>query len=282
LQDAALKLDQKDYTGTRVAAEKVLAQSPDDVRALSLLLRSYIAQNQTPTALAKAREYAQRRPASAPVQQYVGQLLLAAGDRPGARKAFEAAKGVNPGLLSAELLLAQMDNMEGKRNEARKRLQGALASQPSNIPGRLLLAEVELADGKPAQAMEQYRKVVEIDSKNAYALNGLAYLLADSKRPDEALKYAQQAKELDPENAAVDDTLGWTYYQKGMYAMAVTHLERATARAGIAVHKYHLAMAYLKAGDPSRGRQNLEAALKMDPNLPEAQMARQLFANTQR
>jgi Tetratricopeptide repeat. len=124
--------------------------------------------------------------------------------------------------------------------------------------------------------------VVELDSKNAYALNGLAYLLADAKRPDEALKYAQQAKELDPENAAVDDTLGWTYYQKGMYAMAVTHLESAAAHAGTAVHKYHLAMAYLKAGDPARGRQNLEAALKMNPNLPEAQMARQIFANPQR
>jgi Tfp pilus assembly protein PilF len=41
-------------------------------------------------------------------------------------------------------------------------------------------------------------------------------------------------------------------------------------------------MAYLKAGDPARGRQNLEAALKMNPNLPEAQMARQIFANPQR
>jgi cellulose synthase operon protein C len=282
LQDAALKLDQKDYTGARAAAEKVLAQSPDDVRALSLLVRSYIAQNQTPVGLTKVREYAQQRPASSPVQEFLGRLLLAVGDRPGARKAFEAAKGASPGLLSAELLLAQMDNMEGKRNEARKRLQGALASQPGNITGRLLLAEVELGDGKPAQAIEQYRKALEIDSKNAYALNGLAYLLADSKRPDEALKYAQQAKELDPGNAAVDDTLGWTYYQKGMYSMAVTHMESAAARAGTAVHKYHLAMAYLKAGDPARGRQNLEAALKMNPNLPEAQMARQIFANTQR
>ena len=94
--------------------------------------------------------------------------------------------------------------------------------------------------------------------------------------------YAQQAKELAPENPAVDDTLGWTYYQKGMYAMAVTHMESAIARESNAVRKYHLAMAYLKAGDPARGRQNLEAALKMNPNLPEAQAARQIFANAPR
>ena len=67
------------------------------------------------------------------------------------------------------------------------------------------------------------------------------------------------------------------YFQKGLYSMAVTYLEGATAREGTARRKYHLAMAYLKAGDQKRGRQTLDAALKMDPNLPEAQAARQVF-----
>jgi len=132
-------------------------------------------------------------------------------------------------------------------------------------------------DGKSVAAIENYRKVVNLDAKNIMGLNGLAYLLADSRQADEALKYAQQAKELAPENAAIDDTLGWTYYQKGMYPMAVTHLESADARDATPRRKYHLAMAYLKAGDQKRGRQTLDAALKMDPNLPEAQAARQLF-----
>ena len=75
----------------------------------------------------------------------------------------------------------------------------------------------------------------------------------------------------------MDDTLGWTYFQKGLYSMAVTYLEGATAKESTARRKYHLAMAYLKAGDQKRGRQTLDAALKMDPNLPEAQAARQVF-----
>jgi len=41
-------------------------------------------------------------------------------------------------------------------------------------------------------------------------------------------------------------------------------------------------MAYLKAGEQQRGRQILVAALKMDPNLPEAQAARRLFGNAPR
>jgi tetratricopeptide (TPR) repeat protein len=91
------------------------------------------------------------------------------------------------------------------------------------------------------------------------------------------LKYAQKAKELAPDNPAVDDTLGWVYYQKGMYVLSVVRLEAATAKEGTAVRKYHLAMAYLKAGKADRGRETLDAALKMNPNLPEAQAAREVF-----
>ena len=280
LQDAVLKFDQKDYAGARASAEGVLSQNPEEVRALDLLVRTYAAQKQLPIGVQKAKEHALRQPTSAAVQQFLGQLLAATGDRAGARQAFEAAKAAKPGLVTVELALAEMDSNEGKRDEARKRLSGVLSSRPNNIPARLFLAQLETKDGKAAAAIEQYRKVLALDEKNAPALNGLAYLLAENGQPDEAIKYAQKAKEVAPDNSAVDDTLGWTYFQKGMYTLAVAHLEGAVAKDGTALRKYHLAMAYLKAGDPKRGRQTFEAALKMDPKLPEAQVARQLFGTT--
>ena len=260
MQDAALKLDQKDYTGARASAEEALKENPEDVRALNVLVQSYAAQKQLPVGVQKVREYAQRQPASAPVQQFLGQLLTTTGDRVGARQAFEAAKAAKPGLLFADLALAEIDTNEGKGDEARKRLSAVVSSHPRNIPGRLLFAQLEVKEGKTAAAIEQYRKVLALDDKNIFALNGLAYLLAESGQPDEAIKYAQKAKEVAPDNAAVDDTLGWTYFRKGMYSLAVTHLESANAKEGTALRKYHLAMAYLKAGDPKRGRQTFEAA----------------------
>jgi len=151
---------------------------------------------------------------------------------------------------------------------------------PRSVPSLVFFAQLEVKEGKFAAAIEQYRKALTVDDKNTFALNGLAYQLAESGQPDEAIKYAQKAKEVAPDNAAVDDTLGWTYFRKGLYPLAVTHLESANAKEGTALLKYHLAMAYLKNGDPKRGRQTFEAALKMDPKLPEAQVARQLFATT--
>jgi len=277
LQDAALRLSDKDYAGARASADKELSQNPDDVRALNLLVQTYAAQKQLPAGLQRARDHALLHPASGPVQLFLGEMLSTTGERAGARKAFQAALAARPGLVEAELALADLDTAEGKRDEARKMLTTVLSAQPGSIPGHMLLAQLEGMEGKNAAAIEQYRKVLALDQKNVFALNGIAYMLAESKQPDEGIKYAQKAKELAPDNAAVDDTLGWTYFRKGMYSMAVTYLEGANAKDGTARRKYHLAMAYLKAGDQKRGRQTLDVALKMDANLPEAQAARQVF-----
>jgi len=277
VQDAAIKLDQKDYAGARKSAEEALDKTPEDTRALFTLVRSYAAQKQTAAAIQTMREYAQKQPNSAPVQQFLGQTLEAAGDRAGARKAFEAAKAARPAFVDADFSLAELDAREGRLYDARKRLSAVVASHPDNKAAHLQLAEFEMATGKIPAAIEQYRNVVALDSKDSMSWNALAYLLAQSKQPDEALKHAQKAKELAPDNPAVDDTLGWIYYQQGSYPLAVVHLEAATGKEGTAVRKYHLAMAYLKAGKPERGRQTLDAALKMNPNLPEAQAARQAF-----
>jgi len=43
--------------------------------------------------------------------------------------------------------------------------------------------------------------------------------------------------------------------------------------------KYHLAMAYAKAGDRQKAEMTLRVALKANPNLQEAQMARALIVD---
>jgi Tfp pilus assembly protein PilF len=92
-----------------------------------------------------------------------------------------------------------------------------------------------------------------------------------------ALKYAEKAVEIAPDRPAYCDTLGWILYRKGVYSSAVRYLEQASRDPGNVVWKYHLAMAYAKAGQVSRGRTTLEAALKINPNLPEAKMAQQMI-----
>ena len=163
--------------------------------------------------------------------------------------------------------------------DARKKLSAVLGKDDASTPAHLWLAETELQAGNSAAAIAQYRKLLEKDSRNLVALNGLGYLLADrANQPDEALKYAQQAKELAPQDPAVEDTLGWVYYCKGLYPVAAGHLEAAVAKEPNARRKYHLAMAYFKSGDRPRGTVQLNQALKMDSTLPEAATAQRMAA----
>ncbi len=281
VQDAVLKFDAKEYAAARAACEEALHMNPADLRSLALLVNTYGAQGQAAQGLQRAEQFAAQQPKSARIQQYLASLYLRAGKTAEARTALEHAKSADPNPTSADLTLAQIDMAEGKLDPARKTLTAVIARDGKNVAAHMMLATLEGSAGNQAVAVEQYRKVVDLDSRNGLALNNLAYLLCENgNQLDEALKYAQLAKEAAPDNQAVDDTLGWTYYRKGIYLSAVKHLESAVAKEGTARRRYHLAMAYAKLGDRTRGRQAFDAAFKMDPKLPEAETARQLLAGT--
>ena len=278
IQDAMLKTGEQNVSGARASLEEALRISPGNVQALNLLVRTYIAQKQTPVALQKVREFAVSHPEYAAIQEYWGESLLVMGDRAQARVAFAAAKRAQPDFTPAELALSRLDAMEGNFDGARKRLSALLASNRANNEAREVLAGVEQAAGNQSAAIDQYRTIADSEPNNIRALNNLAYLLADANKADEALNYAQRAKELLPGNLDVEDTLGWVLYRKGLYAVAVQHLENSAPQEPTGRGQFHLAMAYFKAGDLKRGKQTLRAALVKYPNLPEAKLAEQVQA----
>jgi tetratricopeptide (TPR) repeat protein len=275
-QDAVLKFDDRNYRASRAAVEELLKTDPENVRAVDLLVRTYFAERQPNAGLARLRELAERsqRP---PLNMLLGQWLLATGKSSEARGVFSAVKAANPKSVAPDLALAQADLAERRFDSGRRTLQTVVSAEPGNVVARLLLARIEEQTGNNSAAVEQYRKIVETQPGNTPALNNLAFHLA-AHSPDEALRYAQRAKDLAPEDPAVENTLGWTLYQKGLYSTAVRHLESAAAKQPTARRNAHLAMAYLKSGNRSRGQQALEAAVKLDPDLPEVKAAQDMVA----
>ncbi len=283
LQDAQLRFEGKDMAGGRKSLEEALKIAPEDLRALQLLALSYVREKQVAKALEVVRAQAQQRPNSAALQYFLATQLAGSGKNAEARNALAAAKKAGGNDYKApDLMLAQLDMQEGKRDAARVALTSLLSAPgDTGLQARVLLANLEVAAGNNAAAIEHHRKWLEAQPRNALALNNLAYLLVEyTDQLDEGLKYAQQAKELAPNDLTVEDTIGWAFYKKGLYPTAISHLERsANLQGGTARRKYHLAMAYLKSGDVTRGRAMIEAARKMDPNLPEAAAAQSLLAS---
>jgi tetratricopeptide (TPR) repeat protein len=281
LQEALLKFKDGDLAGGRNLLAEVLNSNPEDLRALDTLARSFVAQNQTDLALDQVRLYAGKRPKSPALQQFLGMAMASTGKFVEARSAFEAAKASDPNYVGADFALAELDLTEGKLDSAGTRLNAVLSGNPDNVDARLLLGMVEEVSGKFDQATANYRKVLANESRNLFALNNLAYRLAnDSTQSDEALKYAQAALEIGPDNPAIQDTIGWAYYRKGLYKNALPYLTSASASGKVPVRLYHLAMLYGQLGDQKRARQIFDTAYHLNSSLPEAKLAQDLLART--
>ncbi len=284
VQDASLKMERKDYAGARASLNEELDRAPDDLRALNLLASTYAAEKQPAAALQAVRERVAKNPKSAPMQLFLAEILMANHQNTAARTALAAAKAANPRYTPADVILARLDFAEGRADQAAQTLSGVLTQQPDNVNARMLLAAIHETKGNGAGAIEDYKKVLETQPGNVLALNNLAFELSKKNEQsdlDEALKYARKGAELAPDAPAVENTLGWVLYRKGLYSMAIPHLEKAASREPNARRECHLAMAYLQVGDKERGQRSLLAAMKLDPNLPEIKNAQLLLNQMQ-
>ena len=270
LQDAIVRMMVRDYAGARAAAEEVLSANPEDARAARIVTDSYAAQGDGRKALERLTQIVAARPGSAPLQHMLGQWYLSSGNLAAARNAFEAARVADPKSSQEEFALAEVDRREGRSESASQRLANIVAANPRDISALMKRATLEDKSGNRSAATGLYRNILDMDASNIPALNNLAYDLALTD-PNEALKFAQQALELAPGDSAIRDTLGWVYYRKGIYRTAVIHLKEAVAKKPTPRREFHLAMAYLKAGDRSLGEPMLRKALNQDPTLAQTE-----------
>jgi tetratricopeptide (TPR) repeat protein len=278
LQDAILKVEAKRFPESRQSVHELLGKNPEDLRALRVLVGSYMAQKQERAAIDEVRAHAASHPKSANLQYFLGDLLLQTGDKAGAKQALAAAKAINPNYAPADMSLAQVDLLQSNWKDARQELNTILSAKGENMLARQWLGMLEAAAGDQAAAIADFRQVISSQPNNALVFNNLAYLLAESgNQTEEPLKYAERAVELDPNNPEFEDTLGWVLYRRAVYDLSVKHLEASVSKKPTALRNYHLAMAYKKAGKDERGRAALNIALRIDPTLPEAKVAQEMF-----
>ena len=107
------------------------------------------------------------------------------------------------------------------------------------------------------------QKAIALNPKNAAALNYLGYTWAEQgTRLDEAESLIRRALQVEPDDGFYIDSLGWIYYQRGDYAKAVEHLERAVELVGDDPTVIeHLGDAYEKAGRTMDASQAYREAL---------------------
>ena len=273
-----LRLVQKAYGEAEKAYQQALNCDPRSADALGGLMTAYITAQQPERAIAAANTQIGKAADSSAFYDLLGTALFnQKKDLPGAEAAFSKAIGLNKNNADALLKLGQVQVAKGSVADAIATYQRSAQENPREINFEILLGELYDAEHDTAHAKQAYQKALEIDPNNPLACNNLAYLLLENGGDvEEAVSLAQTARRGTPDSSNAADTLGWAFYQKGLYQQSVDLFQEALRLAqknhapeNPTVH-FHLGLAYEKQQQPEQAKKELERVLQINPNYQNA------------
>jgi len=213
------------------------------------------------------------------------EILENEGKREEAVEGYEGIIRENPNFLYARIRLADAHTRRGDVQPAVTVLEGALgyATEQEAAVIHFYLAMLYEGQQRFDEAISSYEAAMKYRPRAPHAMNNVAWILAVYKDdPSSALPLAEEALRVGGPRPEVLDTLGWIHCLKGNADEAVKYLEAAkTGLPHLPTVRYHLGVAYLKAGRREDARSELQEALSMSSAFAEAGDARKLLEGLQ-
>jgi tetratricopeptide (TPR) repeat protein len=272
--------NRKDEAGARKQFERALELQPDSAEAVGGLLALDLAAKRFPEARARAEAAIAARPNDPALMMLAARTAATAGDFPTAEQRLRRVIQIEPSYLAAYGSLAQILVRQGRLDEALNEFD-QLASRESRPVGALTMAGMILdGQGKTAAAQERYERALQADPEAPVAANNLAWIYAQTgTKLDAALQLAKTAYGKLPNTPEVAHTLGVIYYKKDLLPEAIRTLKTIVdANPTTPVYRFHLGMAYAKAGESAEAAQQLTRALTLKSDFDGAQEARATLA----
>jgi len=271
---------QKQYAEAIKFYQQALDKDAGSTDALQGIMNVYLVQKQLDQAIAAARVQIAKSPNTGGFYDLLGSALFQKKDLSGADAALRKAIDLDKNNSDALLKLGQVQAAQGSVSQALATYQQSIKDHPREIAFYILAGEMYESQSDWNNAKAMYQKALDIQPNNPLASNNLAYVMLDQGgNVDVALAMAQTARRGMPDSPNAADTLGWAYYQKGVFQSAIDAFQeslRLNEKRGAAddpVVHYHLALAYQKAKQPAQAKQQLERVLKINPNNSDARKA---------
>ena len=269
-----LRSAQNQFTDAAKAYQDALSRKADSTDALRGLVNAYVAEKQIDKAIAAVNIQIGKSPGNSNFYNSLGGLLFhGKGDLGGAESALEKSVALDKHNYDAVIQLCQVRAAKGEIDQAVAAAEHSLKDNPHQAQLFILLGNLYESKSDWKNAEDAYQNASNINSQNPVACNDLArMMLHTGGNFDIALSLAQTARRGLPDAPGPSDTLGWVYYQKGVYQLAINYLQEALKLQeknklpeNADIH-YHLGMTYEKMNQPALARQHLEQVLKMSPN----------------
>ena len=259
----------KQMPAARQAYQRALELSPGFFEALSGLTYLDLSARNSAQAIARLEAEITRQPTSGALFVLLAQAHRVAGDAANEEQALRRAVAVDPRLTEAYGLLAQFYLRHKRIDEARAEFEGIAKRDPSAAMARTMVGMLLDQQGQREEAKKVYAAAVTGSANAPIAANNLAFIYAEQGiNLDEALQLATAAKQRLPNDANVDDTIGWIYYKKGLFDLAIKPFEESLKKRPDSPEVlFHLGLTHAQLGQKAKAREALERALRLDPKV---------------
>lgn len=280
-QLGTVELAQKHYSEAEKYYRESLDKNPAFTNALNGLMRTYVAEKQVDKAFAAANEQIAKSPNSSGLYDLLGTAYYEIKkDYSAAQTALQKSVDLDKHNVDAIEKLGQVEMKQGSQDQALALCLQAIKDNPHEVQFYNFAGQIYENRQNWDQAKAMYQQALGVSPDNPMASNNLAYMiLQQGGNVDVALNMAQTARRGMPNSPNFADTLGWAYYQKGVYQSAINQFQEALRlsekNGGVddATVHYHLGLAYEKTNQNALARQQLEKAVKLKPDNAEARKA---------
>ena len=286
---AAVNMLRGDLAAAGRAAERAVDLAPSSLSAATTLVNVYLQQKNYREAHDRLDKLMNDQPNRLQLQELKARVFIGQGDAANAESLLREILKTDPNYLNAYFLLSDFYQSSQQQTErAIAELNQLIALRPTNTQqiaqAHLFVAMLEEARGNIDGAVNNYEQMLSYDKRSigaAIALNNLAWLYADKGKGnlDKATDHARSAITIAPQ-ANFYDTLGYAYYKKRQFDVAIEQFRKAIdRRPDSPAYHLHLARALRDSGSTQQARVSYERALQLGgANFAEANQARQELA----
>jgi tetratricopeptide (TPR) repeat protein len=277
---AVLDTDQRRFQEAESRYRKLYQPGDRDIRPLEGLVQLYSVEKQLGKAQTLLEQELAQRPGSRPVRLLLGAVTTREGKLDLAMQQYEWLRANDPKDVEAYTAVGNLYQLQGDWSRALENYNKARALAPYDSEIIARIAFLEGRAGQEQSSIQDLRKQLALDPGNVIAMNDLAFTLAEAGNDlDQALTLAQNAQRKAPNNPSIADTLGWVYAKKGLNDSAIQVFQGLVDKyPNSAILRYHLGVALLQKGEPTKAKSEFLAGLSKKPTKELADKIKKLIA----
>jgi putative PEP-CTERM system TPR-repeat lipoprotein len=259
----------------RAMADLQAASDLDPIagRADAIIILTQIRNKQFDAALASIAALEKKIPDSPIPWNYRGAAYLGKKDLAKARESFERVLKIDPTFFAAAATLAQMDLQDNRPAAAKARFQTILKADPKHLQAMLALAELARLDKDEKNYLDWLEKAAAANPKAPQPSMLLSRYWLSKGNTAKATVAARAALSAQPDNPAALDLLGNAQFAGNELENALgTYRKLADLAPNQAEPRLKLAKVQIALKQPAEARNNLQEAIKLKPDLVEAQL----------